>query len=370
MRRYQLESERSDLQLQGQLSAKSQNPLNGEAAQRFHDATFSASYEIDLWGRLARTHDVSAWLASASQAERRALMLVLDADVAQAYWQRSALSSRLVLAEQRHEIQQRLLALTQVAVNAGAEPPRELWNRKQALLLSEQTLSQLAREEQLIALRLATLLDRTTPPPTTVVRWGLDAPLPAVGANLPADLLARRPDVMAQEARLRSRLAALDVSQANFMPALTLTGSLGATSSALGQLFSLPSGAALASLALPFLNWKNLSIAREQARIDYLSVSLDYRRSVMQALRETRDALSWHQRLQQDQLRAQEALALAQKNEQEATLRVEQGDQSAITQYHAVLLRNEYEDVLIRVQLDQRSNLAMLYKALGGAPKS
>lgn len=367
VRRYQLESGRSDLQWQGQLSGDSQTAVAGGPSQRVFGAKFSLTYELDLWQRLSRAHDSAAWLAQASQEERRALLLSLDADVAQAYWQRSALAALVRLAREDRRTRQQMLALTRVALKYGAQPQREVWQQQQALLLLEQKVSALERGEQWAGVRLAALLDQGAAPAFRT-HWKSGAGMPGVASDVPVKLLERRPDVSAQQARLYSRLAALDVARSSFMPALSLTGSLGSSAPALTQWLSQPTAALLAGLSFPFLNWHNLSLNRDLAQIDLQSVSLDYRRSLIQAGREVAEVLEQRQRLQSDVLRAHQGLRLAQQAEREAVLQLDAGDTDRLSVYHARLLRVQQESALIEAQLEQRINLALLYKALGGAP--
>ncbi|MFX8098712.1 TolC family protein, partial [Acinetobacter baumannii] len=72
-----------------------------------------------------------------------------------------------------------------------------------------------------------------------------EQPLPVLAAGLPAELLARRPDLQAAELRLRESLANVDLTRASFYPKLSLTGSLGTSSDALLRLVQNP----VASLA-------------------------------------------------------------------------------------------------------------------------
>ncbi|REN20268.1 TolC family protein, partial [Mycobacterium tuberculosis] len=69
-----------------------------------------------------------------------------------------------------------------------------------------------------------------------------DIALPAIDAGVPASLLGRRPDLRAAEQRLRSALANVDATRTGFYPALSLTGSLGTSSTALGELLKNPVG--------------------------------------------------------------------------------------------------------------------------------
>jgi outer membrane protein TolC len=367
IQRYRLDSQQGEAQWQSSLSARSGQPLKQGplSRQRGGEMSFAVAYELDLWQRQARSHDVAAWLAVAGMQQLRALRLSLDADVAIAHWQRQAQQARWQLARDNHQIRLQLREYTRQGVQTGALAPRELLLRSQEVIAAEQHLARLSRQQEETGLYLARLLERSDAPGIGSV-WIPHASQPVLVSPLPATLLARRPDLAALAARLQSFYAAEQVAQAAFMPQLSLSGKLGAASPALGQLLAQPVASVLATLSLPFLDWHNLALARGRAQIDYQAAALDYRRQALQALREAADALSWREQLQQNNRRLQQTLQLMQRREREAGLRVRHGDDTVATLYQARLQHNQTRDALISVQLDQRINLALLYKVLGG----
>jgi outer membrane protein TolC len=368
IQRFRLESAESDLRPEGEFSLRSQQGVRhgGGGRQRTSGLSLSVAYEVDVWQRQARRHDVAAWKAVAGTEELRALKLSLDADVAIAYWQQQAFTSRIELARDQQQIGRQMLAHIRAAVDAGAEPARAFWLQQQVTLQAGQRVSLLVRARQRAGLHLAALLEHSVPTsaPAPAV---LDGPMPAVMENLPADLLLRRPDLAARQARLQGFTAARQLARASFMPKLTLTSTFGSVSPALGQLLSQPVASVLASLAMPFLDWHNLSLARDQAGIDYQSAVLDYRHRALQALSEAHDALSWRQQLLQQDLLLRQNLRLAQALEREAGWRVNLGEDSPLLLLQARLRHSEAIEALIELQLEQRTNLAILYKVLGGA---
>src|SRR6185436_16357419 len=78
---------------------------------------------------------------------------------------------------------------------------------------------------------------------------------PAVEPGLPAELLGRRPDLRAAELRLRESLTDVDVTRTSYYPTISLTGSAGGSSTALGDVLANPIATLGAGLTLPFLHW-------------------------------------------------------------------------------------------------------------------
>ena len=365
VQRLRLEQGRIDPAVSSTLSGQSQKPLDGALATRRFGAELSVGYELDLWGRLARGHDAEAMAAVASEYDRQALALTLSSSLASGYWWLSGLTQRLHLARDTLRLQQQLLASIELEAQAGASAPRSVWEQQQQVLLARQSLSELERQQLEARQRLAEWLDR---PSIIELEPGPLPSAPMLTADLPVDLLARRPDVAAQESALRRQLALVDRARADMLPRLTLTGSLGGGGSALGQALAAPYASALARLALPVLDWRNLNIRRQQAEIDYWSEALAYRKTVHRALREADQALREERRAREDVERAARDLVLARQSEAETELRVQVGDRSRQTLYAARIQRLAVEDRQLTLRVTQMESWVRLYRVLGGAP--
>lgn len=361
----QLAVGRSAIEARGGLSAHERRPLEGGSALRGHSLDLSVSYEIDLWGRVARGREADAWLAQAHAAELRALRLSLQADVASAYWLLAARLRQQALQRERVSLSAELARLEARAAEIGAQPARVAREQRQAWLAAQAERSRLDAQVQAQRERLAALLDRPTQNALEAV---LQAARPEVPEGLPSDLLRRRPDLAAEEARLRRQMARKDEAQARLMPAFSLTASLGAASTSLRQWLSDPVGGLLGSLTLPFLDGHNLAIARDQAQLEVESAAAAYRRVVNRALREVEDALDTRQRLRQEGERAEAGLVLARRDEREAEVRRQAGDADRRTVIQARMQRLEQEQQWVGLQAEQNINLALLYKVMGGAP--
>lgn len=362
-----LEAARWPAVLSGSLSASRQQPLDGRREERAYDARLSVSYELDLWGRLARARDADRWLALAGRHERQALALSLDAEAARLYWRLAAASQRQRLAMQALAVRRRLEALTRAGAAAGARSQREVWQEMQQRLEAEHHLVRLAEDEAAARVALSALLDRrgllalpVGPLPTE--------PLPALPQVLRARLLDRRPDVAASLARLQRRRALLDRSSAALLPALTLSGSLGVAGDAVRRWGANPVGSLAAGLSLPLLDWHNLSLTRRQNLLDWQTAALDHHRVVAGALRESDEALAALRRADVRWRQAMQELALAGRTEQEAALRWRLGDSDRLTALRARLQRLLLEQESLSARADQLAALTGVYKALGGAP--
>ena len=116
--------------------------------------------------------------------------------------------------------------------------------------------------------------------------------VPDVAAGLPAELLARRPDLRAAELRLRETLAQGDASRASYYPTLSLTGALGTSSASLLNLVKNPVLSLGAGLSLPFLRFNEMQLNTDLVKAQYAEAATTYRQTLYTALSEVENALS------------------------------------------------------------------------------
>ena len=190
--------------------------------------------------------------------------------------------------------------------------------------------------------------------------------LPLVAAGVPAELLARRPDLRAAEARLRNVLASGDATRASYYPALTLTGQLGTSSSALLSLLSNPVAALGAGLSLPFLRAREMQLSGELASAQYAEAVTNFRQTLYTALADVENALSARTQLavQGEQLALQ--LTAAREAERLYEVRYRTGAAALRLWLDAQERRRSAELAQQQNRLDQRNALATLYRVLGG----
>lgn len=191
-------------------------------------ASVTASWEIDLFGRLRSAARAADFEATATAAEMSALRVVLLADVSSAYfaWQGAQAQSQAladIVAGQREQ-----LALARTRLELGATDELDVRRAQSELRASEARLAGLDGELALLASRIAVLSG--TFPQDLELQVRADAGVASarpVAVGTPQWVLNQRPDVMAAEARLRAATARSEAAWADLMPRLTLGGSFG-----------------------------------------------------------------------------------------------------------------------------------------------
>ncbi len=340
---------------------------SSSAESHSFSASGTVSYELDLWNKLGSTADASRWEAVATEFDRQSTALSLVATTASLYWQIGYYNQRLSLSQASIDYAKQTLALVRVQKAAGAASNLEILEAEQSLASQEASYTQLVQQQVETRNALAILLDG---PPRKLNLQELPdlrkVSLPGVNAGIPAQLLARRPDLEAAEARLRSTLAETDATRASYYPSINLSGSYGGTSEELSRLLSNPIAVLGADLALPFVEWRDMRRNINISETDYQKAILEFRQSLYTALSEVENTLSARKqyRLQAEKLEA--SLKAARQTEAIYRLRYQAGAATLQTWLDAQETRREAEVNLAENSNNQLQNHLDLIKALGG----
>lgn len=296
------------------LSASSGRARSAAGTATSHSLGLNASWELDLWGRVAGQVDASAANAQASAADLDAARLSLQALLAQSYFALRAAESQTRLLQDSLAAFEQSWQLTRNRVRAGVASPADAAqaeaqykNTQVQLLAAQASRAQLEHA-------LAALLGQAPAAFNLSATAALPTP-PLVPAELPATLLQRRPDIAAAERRVAAANAQLGVARAAWFPALTLSATGGYRGTALSDLVSAPNlfWSLGPSLALALLDGGARSSAVESARAALDLAAAGYRQAVIAALQEVEDNLVAAASLAEQQRVQAEAVAAAQQ---------------------------------------------------------
>ena len=190
-----------------------------------YKAFLTASYEFDIWGRVRRTYEASrAELLSTEQA-RHTVMLTVVSSVASTYIDLLAADRELEIAEQTRDNLKAIWDLTDTKFHGGSATDIQVGVAHAEYEDQAAVIPTLKREIALLEDSLSTLLGRS---PGPIPRGRLDKlvvmPIPG---GIPANVLTRRPDVLAAEQDLIAANAAIGVALTEYFPTFSLTGSYG-----------------------------------------------------------------------------------------------------------------------------------------------
>jgi NodT family efflux transporter outer membrane factor (OMF) lipoprotein len=332
-------------------------------------AGFDVQWEIDPAGGLFRRIEAAQASVEAEQNNRRAIQVSLQGEVARLYIDLRANQQQMAITLANLAAQEDTLRLTSERARAGLDSEQEVTQQRAQ---AETTRSQLPAYE--IAARqdvhaLAVLLGKS--PNTMLYLLETDPPVPSaptnVIADLPSELLRRRPDIMQAERQLAAATADVGAATAELYPKINLTAFLGMQNTKLSDFTPVGKSWALAGgLSTPIFNWGRIQANIDRSNAEQEQAFLAYQQSILTAFREVEDALVAYQ---QEQVRraalkqSAEANALAVKLSEERYLRGLTAFLNVLESQRALYLA---QSNLVASNARVSTSLVALYKALGG----
>ena len=259
-------------------------------------ATLNVAYEVDLWSRAANLNAAARDELLASEYARDTLRTALAAQVVQSYAALQSLDSQVLLFGQEVQAQRDSMRLQRLRFESGNISELDIQQLDAELIDNEAQLPKLDRARGEAERALAVVLGRS---PKALIEQGVprkETPTlraSSVPEGLPSDVLLRRPDVQAAEARLRAAGARVNAARAAYFPGITLTAAYGRESTELSKLFDAPSAiwSVAAGLTQPIWDGGRIAANYDATQARRTQVELDYRDSVVNAFKEVRDAL-------------------------------------------------------------------------------
>jgi NodT family efflux transporter outer membrane factor (OMF) lipoprotein len=333
-----------------------------------------AAWEIDLFGRIARSVESAQATMEAMEANYQSVQVSLVADIGLNYVQMRTLQARLSVAEQNLATQTEILQLAQWRKQAGLATQLEV---EQALTSVEQLRGQIPSLKNQIAQnqhQLALLLGVT--PASLNAELNQFQNIPAaplkMAVGVPADVLRQRPDVKQAERELAAQTARIGAATAEMYPRFSLSGSIGLEAIKTSNFFTAAGliDSVLGRLTFPIFNAgeirQNINVQnarQEQALARYEATVLTALKDVENALVGLAQEQQRLENLSRAEQAAQRAMGLA-KNQYQAGLI----DFQTVQQSQRSLLNTQ--DQVKQSQGQISSYMISLYKALGGGWQS
>jgi multidrug efflux system outer membrane protein len=330
-------------------------------------ATLSASWEIDFFGKLRRQTEAARASLLASEEGRRATILTLVSSVATSYVNLLSLDRQLKIAHSTVDSRAASVKVFELRFAGGQVAQMQLAQSQSEYEASLATIPQIELQIAQQEDSLSILLGKN---PEAIIRDREldDLALPIVPAGLPSQLLERRPDLRQAEQDLIAANAQIGAARALYFPSISLTGLFGTASGQFSSLFSGPARAwnFAGAVTLPIFTAGSIGGQVKQAEAVQQQALFAYQKSIQVAFQEVADALVARQKFQAQlvvQGRQVDALSTYSRL---ARLRYEGG----YTSYIEVL---DAERSLFNAQLSYAqtqgavfTSSVSLYKAMGG----
>jgi multidrug efflux system outer membrane protein len=253
----------------------------------------TASWEPDLFGRIAKATDAAKLDAQSREALVQSTRLLVQSDVAQTYFELRALDAERALVRQTVGAYRDTYRLTERRYQAGDVAELDLARVRTEVAATESQAFALDQTRAQLEHALAVLLGEV---PSTFAVTDTDwaGNLPQVPPGVPSTVLARRPDVAAAQSAMLAAQARVGVAQAAWFPDVSLTANGGFASTDLGDLFkwSARSWGIGALLSLPVFDGGRREAGVQNAAAVWDASAAQYREQVLNAFRDVEDQLS------------------------------------------------------------------------------
>jgi NodT family efflux transporter outer membrane factor (OMF) lipoprotein len=333
-----------------------------------YSAGLGASWEPDLWGRIANTVSAASANAQASEADLANATLSAQVAFVTDYLSVREADAEIVTLQTTIEGYQRALQITQNRYAAAIAQKSDVLQAQTTLANAQADLSQLKQQRAQLFHAMAVLAGQA-PANFTLPAGSWNATtVPAIPVGVPSELLQRRPDIASAERKVAAANADIGVARAAYFPSLTLSasGSYGATR--LSDLFNVSSFAWSlgASLAETIFDGGARTAKVDEAQAAWKQSVAQYRQTVLEAFSGVEDQLSAASSLEEQQALRRVASQAADQTEQEMQNRYKQGLVAYTDVVTAQASALSARRALMQVSLNRQTAAINMVSALGG----
>lgn len=345
----------------------------GPTISNAHSAGIQASYEVDLWGRVRSGSSAADAQLLATRYSAETVRTVLAAQVATTYFSLRAFDAELQITRDTLATRAETVKLQKQRFDAGLVGDYELRlsdAERAAVAAQVPVLERAVAQTEAALAVLAGRSARAVYTPT--IKRGTDLETlqlgPEVPAGLPADLLARRPDIRQAEASLVAADFRISEARAQYFPSLILTGGFGSESSDLSDLFTSPARvwSIAANLLQPIFNAGRIGAQVDAATARRQQAEIGYVQSVQSAFRDAHDALVAHRTAREAFIAQDERRTQLRDAVRLSDLRYRGGYSSFLDVLDNQRNLLDAERARVNALRERQTAVVDLYKALGG----
>lgn len=345
-------------------------PSTSAQNMRYFQLGIDMNWEIDLFGRVSEQVKASKAGYRASHADYIAMMNSLSSQIASTYLQMRTLQARLDVAREHLSSQGDALKIAEVRHEVGLVSKLDVAQAKTVYKSTEATIPQLESEISTSINALA-LLVGVYPVNLEYLRSD-KVSLPdyrrIIAIGIPMDLLRRRPDLQAAEADMAAAAAKVGIAKKDFLPKVTLEGSIGVGSRNIKDMFD--SRSMTYSIA-PKISWtvfdglaRNASLASARENME---IAIDsYNLALLTAVQEVDNAMASYSGQIRTIASLEEVVRQAKEQMDMSLDLYKQGLSDYLNVAQAQITYLQYSDQLMSAKGDADTDLVNLYKALGG----
>jgi NodT family efflux transporter outer membrane factor (OMF) lipoprotein len=326
-------------------------------------------WDLDLFGRQHSMVRQAAASADAARLDAAEARLAISVSIAQTYVGLARANRLIEVANGFVETRQKALGYAQSRVKSELASQFELRQAQTLLAEAEQAQTQATQQRDVLIHALAALVGRGADfyPQIEKPTLALNAP-PVVPELLPADLLGRRPDLLAGQARIDAAVQGRKAARAAFLPDINITALAGIASVGLSNFFTSGAGSFNAGpgISLPIFEGGRLRAEYRGATADLDGAVADYDNAVLGAIRESADAITNVRSADEDLAEQSRVVAGLRDTVRLDQVRVSTGLGSQLDAIDSGFRLLEAEQALVGLQADALDRRIQLIAALGG----
>jgi NodT family efflux transporter outer membrane factor (OMF) lipoprotein len=339
------------------------------------EVQFSASWEIDFWGKYRRAIESAraVWLGSIDDYDNA--LVSLTADVANAYFLIRTLEKRIAINRENAHSQEESLKITQARLKYGSTTQLDV---EQATTILNNTLATLpTMETQLRQAEnaLCVLLGKMPTDLKPLLRQASGMPVypRQIAVGIPADLMRRRPDIRSAEHAAEAQSAQIGLAKADLYPSFSISGFFGflSTDTGTNRVADIANWNSRTWQIGPGFQWTLLDYGRTKNRVRIQDARLEqlltaYENAVLKAQQEVEDALTAFQKSQDRADYLARATEASRQALDLALLQYRGGQKDYTTVLVSQLALLNAQDALVATLGSIPINLVAVYRALGG----
>ena len=342
-------------------------PPGADPYYSLYQGALGAAWQIDLFGRVRRLSEAAQARVYATEQGRRGVVLSVVTSMAASYITLRALDRQLEISRQTAANYANTLRIFQMRHKGGVVSRLEV---EQVQSQYQQALAAIPALEQRIAAQenLIAVLQGRNSYPIPRGRNIDELSLPGIPADLPSVLLARRPDILQAEQDLVAANADIGAARALYYPQLSLTGSFGSISAAFTDFLTTPSIAwsAVAGLVGPLFTAGAIAGQVASAEAASAATLAAYQQTVLNAFRETNDALTGTIRKREEAAAQVQRVASLREYARLSRIKFNSGYGGYLEVLYAENELFAAELASVQSYADSCTQLVEVYKAMGG----
>jgi NodT family efflux transporter outer membrane factor (OMF) lipoprotein len=326
----------------------------------------AAGYEVDMWGRIKSMHKKALFDYQAGWAEREAMEITVSSTVVLRYFELIFQDKKLEILRKQVKFNKQILELIELRFKRSQATALDVYQQRQLVANAESQIPPAESRDAVVRNELAVLLGEIPGESLGLEEREIPEIIPVAHTGIPADLLVKRPDIVAAMMRLRGTDWQISAARADRLPAIRLTASGGYSSFEYSTLFDNWFYNLAGSLTGPIFD-----AGRRRAEVDRVRAVADerlanYKQVVLTAMREVEDSLIKEKKEQEYLVALKRQLEIAKNTQEQAGARYRKGLETYLPVLTALIVKQDLENAVLRSEFQVLIYRVELFRALGG----